>query len=229
MCEVCAIMPLNKQSGNMYSWVTHTWNVVKGKCPHGCIYCYMKRFPQRPLRFDEKELKTNLGIGNTIFVGSSTDMWADEVPNEWILKVLQHCSEYPDNTYLFQSKNPHRFAIYFDDLPQNTILGTTIETNKEDIIKKVSKAPSPANRYMHMLNDFPRKMVSIEPIMDFDLDIMIRWIEDIEPEFVSIGADSKNHNLPEPPAWKVEQLIKSLKEFTEVKIKDNLSRILEVK
>jgi len=222
---------LNKQHGNMYPWITHTWNPIRGRCPHDCIYCYMKsmRWDIGELRLAEKELHTNLGKGNTIFVGSSTDMWADEVPNEWILKVLQHCSEYPDNTYLFQSKNPHRFAIYFDDLPQNTILGTTIETNKEDIIKKVSKAPSPANRYMHMLNDFPRKMVSIEPIMDFDLDIMIRWIEDIEPEFVSIGADSKNHNLPEPPAWKVEQLIKSLKEFTEVKIKDNLSRILEVK
>ena len=58
-------MPLNKQSGNMYSWVTHTWNVVKGKCPHGCIYCYMKRFPQRPLRFDEKELKETYEMLNS--------------------------------------------------------------------------------------------------------------------------------------------------------------------
>lgn len=220
-------MPMNKSKGNMYGWVDYTWNVIKGRCPHDCIYCYMKRFPQKPLRFDEKELRTNLGSGNTIFVGSSCDMWAEEIPNDWILKVLQHCLKYPDNTYLFQSKNPHRFAIYLDDLPQNTILGTTIETNKEDIIKKVSKAPSPVNRYMHMLNDFPRKMVSIEPIMNFDLDIMIRWIEDIEPEFVSIGADSKGHNLPEPPAWKVKALIEELKEFTDVKIKNNLGRLLK--
>ena len=40
----------------MYPWVTHTWNVIKGKCPHDCSYCYMKRFPQGELRFDEKEL-----------------------------------------------------------------------------------------------------------------------------------------------------------------------------
>jgi len=27
-------MTLNKQKGNMYGFVTHTWNVIKGKCPH---------------------------------------------------------------------------------------------------------------------------------------------------------------------------------------------------
>ena len=46
-----------KQGSNMYPWVTHTWNVIKGKCPHDCSYCYMKRFPQPELHFDEKELK----------------------------------------------------------------------------------------------------------------------------------------------------------------------------
>lgn len=41
---------MNKQRGNMYSWVSHTWNPVKGKCPHDCNYCYMKRFPQKEMR-----------------------------------------------------------------------------------------------------------------------------------------------------------------------------------
>ena len=48
-----------------------------------------------------------------------------------------------------------------------------------------------------------------------------------EPIFVSIGADSKRNNLPEPPAWKVERLIEELRKFTEVKVKENLNRILE--
>lgn len=34
-----------------------------------------------PLRL---ELKVNLGEGNFIFVGSSTDEWAANVPSEWI-------------------------------------------------------------------------------------------------------------------------------------------------
>lgn len=51
-------------------------------CEHSCAYCFMKRnrlLP--PLRL---ELKVNLGEGNFIFVGSSTDEWAANVPSEWI-------------------------------------------------------------------------------------------------------------------------------------------------
>ena len=91
----------------------------------------------------------------------------------------------------------------------------------------ISYAPSPYQRYFYM-RLVPRRMVSIEPIMDFDLDVMVRWIKDIHPKFVSIGADSKGHNLPEPPAWKVERLIEELKKFTEVKVKENLNRIVRV-
>ena len=57
-------MALNKSAGNMYDFVTHTWNTVKGLCPHGCSYCYMKRWgTQNPVRFDAKELRTDLGKG----------------------------------------------------------------------------------------------------------------------------------------------------------------------
>lgn len=31
-------MPLNKSTGNMYKFITHTWNTIKGECPHGCSY-----------------------------------------------------------------------------------------------------------------------------------------------------------------------------------------------
>ena len=72
-------MPPNRQTGNMYAFVSHTFNIIKGRCPHGCTYCYMLAFLQKALRFDYKELKTNLGSGRYIFVGSSTDMWAQAV------------------------------------------------------------------------------------------------------------------------------------------------------
>ena len=70
------------------------------------------------------------------------------------------------------------------------------------------------------------KMVSIEPIMDFDLDIMVQWMNDIKPEFVSIGADSKGHNLPEPIPDKIRQLANELGHITHVKMKNNLRRLL---
>jgi len=215
-------MGLNKQKGNMYPWVTHTWNVIKGKCPHNCSYCYMKGYSQPELHFDEKELKTDLGKGNFIFVGSSCDMWAEDILLDWIIKTLNHCIWYEDgNSYLFQSKNPIRFNGW--NFPKNTILGTTIETNRRYAI---SQAPIPYSRAYAMAHLMLPSMVSIEPIMDFDLDVMVRWIAEIKPEFVSIGADSKGHKLPEPSPDKVQNLIRELEALTEVKVKDNLKRIL---
>ena len=63
--------------------------------------------------------------------------------------------------------------------------------------------------------------------MDFDLNIFVNWIRAIKPDFVSIGADSKGNNLPEPPAWKIRKLIDNFRHFTEVKVKSNLKRLIE--
>ena len=215
-------MGLNKQKGNMYPFVTHTWNPIRGKCPHDCSYCYMKIYPQPELHFAESEMNTNLGLGNFIFVGSSTDMWAETVPREWIVSTLKRCIEFK-NRYLFQSKNPARFIGFI--FPGGAIYGTTIETNR--CYPSISKAPNTLARKTAMLKVASPKMVSIEPIMDFDLDDMVRWIKEIAPEFVSIGADSKGHKLPEPPPEKVHALIEELRGITTVKIKDNLKRLVE--
>lgn len=217
-------MTLNNQKGNMYGFVTHTWNAIKGKCPHDCRYCYMKVFPQGKLKFDEKELKTDLGKGNFIFVGSSCDIFAKEIPAEWIKKVLAKCSLYK-NTYLFQTKNPKRFFEFEGNYPKEFILGITLETNREN---DLANCPPRSARvdWFSDLNKNIRKMVTIEPVMDFDLNKFVALIKIIQPEFVNIGADSKNHNLPEPSKEKVLQLIDELKKFTQVKNKENLSRIL---
>lgn len=219
-------MGLNISKGNMYPFVTHTWNTVKGKCPHNCSYCYMKQFKQSELHFDKKELRTDLGKGNFIFVGSSCDMFAWDIPIEWIEKTLAHCKG-THNEFLFQSKNPHRFISFYGQYP-NATFGTTIESNRNYLSYP---APSIEDRYtgIHRVgkDDGEKAMVTIEPIMDFDLKPMIEMFEDIEPEWVNIGADSKGHNLPEPPAEKIRELIQELEKFTTVKIKKNLNRLLK--
>lgn len=215
---------LNKQKGNMYPWVTHTWNVIKGKCPHDCSYCYMKRYPQPELHFDEKELKTNLGSGNFIFVGSSCDMWAEAIPLDWIIKTLNHCVWYDDtNKYLFQSKNPIRFNGW--DFPKDTLLATTIETNRR---YSISKAPIPYSRAYHMAHFNLPMMVSIEPIMDFDLGVMLDWVEGIKPEIVEVGADNYHNNLPEPKWYKVQSLLNGLRNICPMVIEKTGLHRLEV-
>ena len=217
-------MALNKSSGNMYSFVNYTINFIKGVCKHNCLYCFMKKFPQKEIRLDEKEFKTNLGLGNFIFVGSSTDMFADNIPKEWIIKVLNYCSEF-DNKYLFQSKNPSRFLEFMDYFPDKTTFGTTIETNRQGLIDKYSEAPSLSSRVVAMTEIDRPKTITLEPIIYFDTNRLVNIIEAINPEWINIGADSKNSGLLEPPYDKVKELIKELERFTKVHIKRNLNRL----
>ena len=218
-------MALNEQKGNMYEFVTHTWNTIKGKCPHECSYCYMKRWgAQTAVRFDEKELRTDLGIGNFIFVGSSCDMFASEIPREWIQKTIEKCRTFEGNRYLFQSKNPAAIC----PLPNDSILCTTLETNRF-YPGIMAKSPTPQDRAVSMTELWGiRRFITIEPIMDFDLAPFVELIKQCEPEQVNIGADSGGNNLPEPSKGKIITLIEELKTFTHVKNKRNLDRILRV-
>lgn len=228
-------MGLNISKGNMYNFLDFTWNTIKGKCPHGCSYCYMKRFgEQKPIRFDEKELRDfdrdmkKYGEGQFIFVGSSCDMFACDILPEWIIKTLDHCTKY-DNTYLFQSKNPEDFLHWGAHMPEKVVFCTTIETNRhyEDIM---GQSPSPYNRAKAMLelSEFVKTYVTIEPIMDFDLEKMVQLIIACGPSQINIGADSGNNNLPEPSAEKLRQLIVELgmNNGRKVVAKDNLKRLL---
>ena len=225
-------MGLTKSRGNMYPWTSDHWNPIKGTCPFACSYCYTRgpRFKNSkgPVRFDKKEIKTRLGTGRTIFVGSKIDMWASDIPSMWDLFVLAACQNHPGNEYLFQTKNPERFYRFKNSFPLRCILGVTLESNRE--YPEISKAPpiSERVRWMKRLKEevsIPR-MISIEPIMDFDLESFVEMIEWIRPSFVSIGADSKNHHLPEPSLEKVGELLIALRTITELKIKNNLKRLL---
>jgi hypothetical protein len=70
-------------------------------------------------------------------------------------------------------------------------------------------------------------MLSLEPLLDFDVKPFFNIIREINPDFVSIGADSKNCNLPEPSKEKVETLLSLLKTKTTVQVKENLGRLLK--
>jgi hypothetical protein len=73
-------------------------------------------------------------------------------------------------------------------------------------------------------------MVTIEPIMDFDLEAMKSALDRMRPHVVTIGADSKGHNLPEPSAEKVLQLIDWIQnQGIKIVSKQNLDRLLKPK
>ena len=224
----------------MYPWVTHTHSHLGGKCRHKCKYCYVqamaKQFPNMRARYSgdmhliEKEFDVKYGSGKTIFIEHMNDI-ACALDAE-IDRIFKHIAEWPDNNYVFQTKDPFHFMWHSNRLSPNDILGTTIETNLvfEDIM---NNAPSPSNRRIGMMlwaKERPEvtRFVTIEPILDFDIDLLVPMIVDIDPSFVNIGADSKGTGLPEPSAQKVRDLIESLnKHGIEIKQKKNLDRIFK--
>jgi hypothetical protein len=89
-----------------------------------------------------------------------------------------------------------------------------LETNRDGFCEKVSKAPTPSFRYEVFKNlNYPRKIVTLEPLMDFDIDVFVEWIVGINPEAVFIGYNShpKQVKLIEPPMEKTLDLIVALK------------------
>jgi hypothetical protein len=225
-------MPLNKSTGNMYGFVTHTWNPVKGACPHACTYCYMNKINKRfgktpaPPHLVESELNAVKTCGNTIFVCSSIDLFADAIPTEWIRRVLWFAEKNRlGNIFLFHTKNPTNTLLL--PVSVNFILCATIESNRWH--DEMGNAPAIYNRALGLKGYNGRKMITIEPIMDFDLKEFVTLIKACgNIEQVNIGADTGNNHLPEPPKEKVLELIAELEKFTKVVKKKNLAKLIAV-
>ncbi len=214
---------------NMYSDSVFQWNCFVG-CDYGCSYC-RKSFQAQMRRqihncelcgnyiphFHEERLNKKLPKtegDEFIWVGSSGDI--SFIKNENMEKILEKIKEYPDRTFFFQTKNPKWFGQW--EFPKNVLLGITIESNIH--YPEISSAPKSWKRIVDFyFVNYPRKSITIEPIMKFDFQILYGWVYDVKPERVYIGYDSKKCKLPEPPLKKVVNFISELKRITKVKEK----------
>lgn len=234
-------MPLKKSSGNMYEFVTHTHSHLGGECPHRCSYCYVqkraKRFPSLrarysgPVRLIEKELGVNYGKGKTIFIEHMNDLYAvGGITSGERIPIFDHLEEYPNNVYVFQSKHPPD-PFVADEIRNCDMIGTTLECN-QDHADVMGVAPDPIDRKQIMvrwkeIRPLVKRFVTIEPVLDFDVAPFALMIQEIEPAFVNIGADSKGTDLPEPSAEKLYDLAGKLQMAgMKIRHKRNLDRLL---
>lgn len=238
-------MPLKKriEGSNMYLWVDAMHTHLGGLCKHKCRYCYVEN-PRygRPERYtgesrlvdkefnvdyDEKTLMKVCGkYPATIFIEHCNDLFEKTMPEEFILRIFAHCECHSENTYVFQTKNPARYFHFDGKFPNNSIRGCTIETNRN--IEGISEAPPMEDRMFAMEKLTGRKFLTLEPILDFDVDILASWVARVKPDFLNLGADSKNHGLPEPTVEKVLALVEELKKYgIDLREKHNLKRLRE--
>jgi len=206
----------------MFKFITKTWNPIVG-CYHNCYgkcwamimakrrknqckLCYQFKPHLHPERLKPfKPRKPTL-----IFTVSMGDLFGQWVPSDWIHAVLDVMNKSNKKvTFFLETKNPRGYIDYTKYFPEKIILSTTIETNRN---YKVSHAPPTIERYSIMKKFFRnfKKHISIEPILDFDHDELVKWICHINPENsfydISIGYDNYNNKLPEPSLKKTLKL-----------------------
>lgn len=204
----------------MFRSITKTYNPVVG-CDYQCQYCWARRMAKRQKhRCDDcysftphAHVNRSVPKGERIFVCSMGDLFCQGFSNKIILQVLTSLKSHPEQTFLICSKNPARFHNFVNAIPGNCILGTTIETNRDNVVNDLSKAPLPSKRFEAIAPlDYPRKFSSIEPIMDFDLPIFLNWIKKINPELCEIGYNNyPMFKLQEPSLNKTQKLIDEIK------------------
>jgi hypothetical protein len=181
----------------------------------------MNKYSGEP-RLDEKILKKKVQHG-TYFLCSCNDLFAD-VPDNIIVDILEWARE-QNCAWIIQTKDPLRMLNYDYLLPENSIVGTTIETNRSTV--HISKAIPPASRAEYISRFRPKTFVTIEPILKFDLEPFLGLIKTANPCWINIGADSKNSGLPEPTKQEVEALITGISVMgIPIRKKTNLDRIL---
>ena len=231
----------------MYGFVTKTWNPFVG-CNFLCRYCWARRMAKRLPCSKCKTFTPHFHLerlgkipkSGFVFVGDMGDLWwAAHAPESvrhrqpldglmsLITEALHEARKARRRLALFfETKAPE---VYRRHWPSDEWSGyevwasVTIETNRSELTRRLSRAPDPEERFNDMCEfalGWPLIHVSIEPIMDFDMDVMLEWIREIRPLKVSVGYDNYGHRLPEPPLSKTLELIRRLREIVpEVEVK----------
>lgn len=204
---------------------TVTWNPFKG-CLFDCIYCkpsFQLQARRQKWRctdcynfvpHNHPERLNKIPSGETIFACGNGDI--SFCNYKFTNQIIESIKKSKKNSVFFlQSKRPEYFEAFLDKLPNSVRLLTTLETNRDDNYDKISRAPKPSTRYEQFLNlDYPNKIVTIEPIMDFDLNEFVDMIVNINPMYVWLGLNTrpKQVTLPEPSKEKFDEFRERLKE-----------------
>jgi len=190
--------------GSSIEWTDATWNPVRGctKISPGCKHCYAETFSERfrgvpghPFEqgFDLRlvpaalELPLKWRAGRRIFVNSMSDLFHDEVPDEYVTRVFDVMRRAPQHQFQVLTKRAARMAELTSrfSVPGNVWMGVSVENAK----------------YAARINDLRRvhsqiRFLSVEPLLGPIPNLALRGIH-----WVIVGGESGPKARPMPIEW----------------------------
>ena len=187
-------------------WTDKTWNPITGctKKSAGCAHCYAEVMARRlkamglskyqngfGLMLHENDLDTPLRWkkSHNIFVCSMSDIFHENVPFEFVDRIMSTIQLTPQHRYQILTKRAERMEDYFctRQIPQNVWLGVTVECQNTKY------------RIDHLRHlDATVKFLSCEPLIEDLDDINLNGID-----WVIVGGESGPQARPMIPQWVV--------------------------
>ncbi|MBP9586832.1 MAG: phage Gp37/Gp68 family protein [Bacteroides sp.] len=194
-------------------WTDKTWNPITGcsKVSAGCANCYAEVMSKRLQAMKQDKYKNGFVLTmhnsalneplkwkkpHTIFVCSMSDLFHENVPFDFIDKIIEIIKSTPQHSYQILTKRANRMAEYFANrnIPQNAWLGVTVDVS------------SSKSRIDYLRNlDAPIKFLSCEPLLE---DLGSMNLDGID--WVIVGGESGMRARPMKEEW-----VQSLKVQTE--------------
>ena len=184
-------------------WTEETWNPATGctKVSSGCKHCYAETMAKRlqamgvyengfkfTLAPDRLEQPIKRKKATKYFVNSMSDLFHEEMPNEYLDKIFHVIERTPQHIYQILTKRENRMFEYFKnkDIPKNIWLGVTVENRKEGLprIDKLRQLKASV------------LFLSVEPLLE---DLGMVNLQGID--WVIVGGESGNEARPMAKEW----------------------------
>lgn len=185
-------------------WTDKTWNPVTGctKKSEGCVHCYAEVMARRLKGMGQLKYRNAFSITlhpedldepkkwrkpHNIFICSMGDLFHEDVPFEFVDKVMKTIRETPWHRYQILTKRAERMEEYFlsHSVPSNAWLGVTVE---------VQRTLSRIDNLRHLPASV--RFLSCEPLLE-DLGHM-----DLEGvDWIIVGGESGTQARPMKEEW----------------------------
>ncbi|MCX6640514.1 MAG: phage Gp37/Gp68 family protein [bacterium] len=188
-------------------WTGSTWNPLTGcsKISPGCKQCYAERLSLRlramgqpnyahgfKLEIHENVLNIPLSWKKpqTIFVNSMSDLFHEDVPLDFILRVFEVMNATPWHTYQILTKRSERLLELNSKLPWQPHIWMGVSVENQDYAYRIDQL---------RLTGATVKFISLEPLLESVSNLGLKKIN-----WVIVGGESGPKARPMEEQWVID-------------------------